>query len=367
MAPKVSQLFSSIFLLFLVFPVLSHAGSFASPKGGKPSPFEFLEHLQGCHKGQKVEGLQELKKYLEKFGYLNYNHFKNHTHAKDDDFDDFLESAIKTYQLNYHLKTTGALDAQTVSKMMMPRCGVADIINGTSWMRAAKKRHPVGHNTIHTIAHYSFFDGNPKWSKTHLTYGFPSGTQSNIISAVARAFDKWASVSHFTFSQIQDYTNADLKVSFHRRDHGDGLPFDGPGGTLAHAWSPSDGRFHYDADEQWSIGPVPNAFDLETVALHEIGHLLGLGHSSVQDAIMFSGIASGVTKGEYQQEIQTLDYDFLEYDFHNSEVKEFPESSNQGVGNLDSSGNEHQETKGMEEMESVAPPPPLIKSESLVP
>ncbi|KAA8531467.1 hypothetical protein F0562_006180 [Nyssa sinensis] len=40
---------------------------------------------------------------------------------------------------------------------------------------------------------------------------------------------------------------------------------------------------------------------------------------------------------------------------------------NQGVGNLDSSGNEQQETKGMEETESVAPPPPIIESESFMP
>ncbi|KAA8548048.1 hypothetical protein F0562_004691 [Nyssa sinensis] len=283
-------------------------GSSAPTKGGKPSPFEFLEHLQGCHKGEKIKGLQELKKYLEKFGYLNYDHSKNHTHANDDDFDDLLESAIKTYQLNYHLKTTGALDVQTVSKMMMPRCGVADIINGTSSMRAGKKRHHHGHNTIHTVSHYAFFQGNPRWpdSKTHLTYGFLPGTQSNVMSPITQAFDKWASATHFTFSQIQDYTNADLKVAFYRGDHGDGNPFDGPGGVLAHAFAPTNGRFHYDADEQWSIGPVPNAFDLETVALHEIGHLLGLSHSSVEDAIMYPSIPSGVTKGLNGDDIQGI-------------------------------------------------------------
>ncbi|KAA8548045.1 hypothetical protein F0562_004694 [Nyssa sinensis] len=251
---------------------------------------------------------QELKKYLENFGYLNYDHSKNHTHSNDDDFDDLLESAIKTYQFNYHLKTTGALDAQTVSKMMEPRCGVADIINGTSSMRAGKKRPHHGHNTIHIVSHYSFFPGNPRWptSKTHLTYGFPPGTQSNIMSTVARAFNNWASATHFTFLQTRDFTNADLKISFHRRAHGDGSPFDGPGGVLAHAYAPTDGRFHYDADEPWSIGPVPGALDIETVALHEIGHLLGLEHSSVQNTIMFPTINPGVAKGLHGDDIHGI-------------------------------------------------------------
>ena len=55
--------------------------------------------------------------------------YKNKTHANDDDF---LESAIKTYQLNYHLKATGTLDAKTVTKIISLRCAVADIINATS-------------------------------------------------------------------------------------------------------------------------------------------------------------------------------------------------------------------------------------------
>ncbi|KAJ9683510.1 hypothetical protein PVL29_019191 [Vitis rotundifolia] len=300
---------SSIILLFLfLFLISSHATLSPLPKGEKPSPFEFIKDLQGCHKGDKVEGINKLKKYLEQFGYLSYSQSTYHTHANDDDFDDLVESAIKTYQTNYHLNATGSLDSETVSEMVKPRCGAADIINGTSWMRSGKKRHHHGHGSLRTVAHYNFFSGSPRWppSKTYLTYAFLPGTPSWAMSPVSRAYGQWDSATHFTFGWIQDYTSADMTISFHRLDHGDGYPFDGPGGILAHAFAPTNGRFHYDADETWSIGAVPNQMDLETVALHEIGHLLGLQHSSVQNAIMFPTISSGVTKGLHDDDIQGI-------------------------------------------------------------
>ncbi|KAF7135239.1 hypothetical protein RHSIM_Rhsim08G0060400 [Rhododendron simsii] len=305
MAVKNVNLCVCIFLFLVALPLYSQANP-SKPKAEKPSPFEFIKHLEGCHKGEKVEGLQQLKAYLEKFGYLNYNHSQNQNHANDDDFDDLLEAAVKTYQLNYHLKATGTLDAKTVSQMMKPRCGNADIINGTNWMRGGKKRPDHGHNALHTVSHYSFFQGNPKWPSNQLTYAFLPGTNSNAQSAVARAFDKWAAQTHFTFSRSQNLGSVNLKIGFGRLEHGDGVPFDGRGGTVAHAAAPTDGRFHYDADESWSMGAEPNAIDYETVALHEIGHLLGLDHSSVREAIMYSEVPVGATKGLHGDDIQGI-------------------------------------------------------------
>ncbi|KAM1544450.1 hypothetical protein ACFX10_044907 [Malus domestica] len=304
MASKSTLCLFTITLVLVFLSVLSHATS-AETRNQKPSPFEFLNHLKGCHKGDKVQGIQDLKKYLEKFGYLN-------GHSDSDDFDDILESAIKTYQVNYHLKATGTLDAKTVSKMIMPRCDVADIINGTTSMRSGKKRHPHhhgGHGSPHTVAHYSFFTGNPKWPSSkyhHLTYAFDQSTPTEAWDAVARAFATWAGNTHFSFSQSQNYKNADLTISFGKGDHGDGNPFDGRGGILAHAFPPTNGRFHYDADEAWAVGAVADAYDLETVALHEIGHLLGLQHNSVEGAVMSLGVRSGFTQSLHADDIQGI-------------------------------------------------------------
>ncbi|KAG8366852.1 hypothetical protein BUALT_Bualt16G0011100 [Buddleja alternifolia] len=302
MALKVFHFLFLIVLIFQALSTISHAKR-EMPSDKISSPFEFLNQLKGCHKGNKTKGIHQLKSYLQKFGYLDLNQ----TLVNNDDFDDTLESAIKLYQQNYHIKPTGILDAETTSKMITPRCGMPDIVEGTNSMQPSERSRGVSSSSIpiHVVSHYTFFPGNPRWpsSKTHLTYGFLPNTPPSAINAVTRAFQRWASATHFRFSQAQ---NSDLVIGFHRLNHGDGYPFDGPGGTLAHAFAPTNGRFHYDADERWSSGPVAGAFDLETVALHEIGHLLGLGHSSVVEAIMYPNISPGTTKNLNADDIQGI-------------------------------------------------------------
>lgn len=246
-----------------------------------------------------MEGIHNLKEYLEKFGYLNYNlsNTKTHAYADNDDFDYLLESAIKNYHLNYHLNVSGVLDPETASTMIMSRCGVADIINGNTRMLSGTKTNLHGNGSssrsLHTLSHYSFFPGKLRWpaSKHHLTYKFLQGTPPEGTEPVSLAFRTWAFNTHFRFTHARHRERADIMVSVHSGGHGDGVPFDGKEGTVAHAYAPMDGRFHYDADELWN-----GAYDLEAVALHEIGHLLGLMHSSVEGAIMYPTIAPGVTK-----------------------------------------------------------------------
>ncbi|KAL7598706.1 hypothetical protein Lser_V15G23314 [Lactuca serriola] len=293
-----------LFLSSFMLPVLSRVHDpHLRPNGlsgnnTKPSPFGFLKAMQGCRKGDTEKGIRDLKLYLARFGYLNYQKNPNVTDLEEDHFDEELEVAIKSYQVFYHLNATGTLDGPTVSQMARPRCGCPDKVT---------HKH-TDHNSLHTVSHFQFFPGAPKWNRGQLTYGFGPSFPTQFMPAVDRAFGKWATASsgYFTFSRAGSYQGADLKISFERGDHGDGFPFDGSGDVVAHAFAPPNGTFHFDADENFVIGAVQNAFDVESVALHEIGHLLGLRHSQFQDAIMWGYLDSGVTKGLSPDDIQGL-------------------------------------------------------------
>ncbi|KAG8388968.1 hypothetical protein BUALT_Bualt02G0180400 [Buddleja alternifolia] len=297
MVPKFFHLFSFIFLLFLLIPFLyfSHATPHQSAKQSS-SALDFLKPLIGTRKGSKAIGLSQLKKYLSNLGYLSNDNSNNPSHDNDDLFDDNLELAIKKFQQFVKLTVNGFLDANTVAKLHQPRCGVPDFAhrNRTQFQYTGSK--------------YNFFPGEPKWppTKRNLTYSFPLGTRIDLNLAILSATRMWANVSPFKFTFIPDYDKADIKISLQRRDHGDGSPFDGSGGILAHAFAPTDGRLHYDQDEKWWYGVLPGAYDLETVGLHELGHILGLAHSNDGGSIMWPYIGNGFRKGIGQDDINGL-------------------------------------------------------------
>ena len=112
------------------------------------------------------------------------------------------------------------------------------------------------------------------------------------LGEIDRAFREWQKFGNVTLAPGGEASSSrTLVIRFASGEHGDGMSFDGSGGTLAHTFYPSPpnpeaiaGDMHLDADESWRIG---TGIDLFTVVLHEAGHALGLGHSDQPGAVMY--------------------------------------------------------------------------------
>lgn len=241
----------------------------------------FLQARNGNH----VKGLSELKSYLTHFGYyLQSDNSSSFTNI----FDAPFESAIIQFQSDLGLTVTGKLDVQTLSQIAAPRCGVPD--RSTT-------------STLHGTERYVYFPGKPRWARAMpmtLMYAFSPDYMikylrlSDIKGVFRRSFARWASVIPVSFKETDDYGSADIKIGFYSGEHGDSEPFDGVLGVLAHSFSPESGKFHLDAAETWAVDfrseKSPVAFDLESVVTHEIGHILGLAHSPVKEAVMYPSL-----------------------------------------------------------------------------
>uniref|UniRef100_A0A667WX95 Matrix metallopeptidase 25b n=1 Tax=Myripristis murdjan TaxID=586833 RepID=A0A667WX95_9TELE len=202
-----------------------------------------------------------------------------------------IENAIRLMQRFGGIKETGLLDNDTVRLMSTPRCSLPDIVGSEDMLKKRKRRKRYALSGL-------------KWQKKDLTWSvhsYPSASVSPSLpndlvdNLLTLAFKAWSDEAPLSFRRIHSDSRAvgaggDIRVSFTRSLHDDGYPFDGRGGTLAHAFFPGRdevaGDTHFDDDEIWSYGGHGSSTDLFTVAVHEFGHALGLSHSSSDPSIM---------------------------------------------------------------------------------
>ncbi|XP_032808120.1 matrix metalloproteinase-21-like [Petromyzon marinus] len=245
----------------------------------------------------------------------------------------YLVAALKNFQAANGLPQTGQLDDETKAAMNKPRCGVPDKqarnnnnSNSSSSTRPVNETQFSDYNSRNNnisnsnnsrsdgattasrglladlVTHarsrravvvdtplnpgLAFSKSNLKWRLIGEGYSSQFTTEEQRF-IVRLAFRMWSEVIPLIFEEDlkSPSSDIDIKLGFGTGRHlGCSQVFDGSGQEFAHAWHLGD--VHFDDDEQFSTPRSEQGISLLKVAVHEIGHVLGLPHLTRQGSIM---------------------------------------------------------------------------------
>jgi hypothetical protein len=255
-----------------------HVGVFPVPRDALKIPIDLakIKKIPTFCPDDKQD-VTEIQKYLRHFGFMSLS---DSTSPKSDDQE--TVAALSSFQQFFGLKADGIFGPKTRTAMTDSRCGFPDLLQSVDFNVAGP------------------------WKKKNLTYCFgkaSSQLDANVAkNAIRRAMTTWVNAGvGLTFTEVNSNQSPDIFVEWRPATDPDHSMV---GTVLAHADFPpgysiiANGLplpLHYDDTEhKWVDGAVDSSFDIETIGLHELGHILGLHHSTVEGSVMYPRVAANL-------------------------------------------------------------------------
>jgi hypothetical protein len=156
------------------------------------------------------------------------------------------------------------------------------------------------------VSGYKWPFNNPAWWAETWQLPSGSGVQKLAWQAIGNAVGEWAGYSNIKPQKYMGDLPQSSPIYLCWRAGGPHsgkfrpcpTPFENA--VLAHAAYPdgSDraGEIHFNTAFHWATDGSAEAADVESVALHELGHALGLAHTAHNEAVMYAYISLGTIK-----------------------------------------------------------------------
>ena len=230
---------------------------------------------------------QSLTAHSTVLSYLwNYGYLKNVVQSKtkiigikeDDTVSpcDIIDS-IKNFQMYSNLEVTGRIDTETIKTMQMPRCGLGeynechgDYCEDVKVYKRNSKTLKYRLRKIYwntTDIHYFIYNCSNKMEK------------DDCIKQLDYGFKNWARYAPIKFMEVGNAGQANITVMFTSET------FNGSRGILGYAEYPPEGIIYLDGNENFTQNSNTGS-NLEYVFTHQLGHALGILHSSETNSIM---------------------------------------------------------------------------------